>query len=818
MHDLLLPLKNLNFKSYQVNTNASLNIEQVVEIAHSTLILHDGPPFANGVLHAGHGVNKLLKDFINRLYTIYSYNVHYVPGWDCHGLPIEQAIEKKSQTVEIDLCRNHAFNCMTHQKQTFQRLGVLGQWNKSYYTMDKNYEVQVIEALYQLIENKYIVYGKRPVLWSTYEHTSLSDAEVEYKDKVSKSIYILFRTNNDSYILVWTTTPWTIPGNKAICYNKNINYHCIMLQGKKIWISENLTEQLVCKLQENYDTVKNAVFPEYALHPLTNDIIPLILSDHVTNDQGTGFVHIAPSYGLDDFHIAIQHNLHLHEIIDKFGMFTIECLHGVHIDDFESIIPLFQKYILYTENYTHSYPHSWRSKKPLIYMLSNQWFLDLNHNNLRTRALQHLRNVKFYPDISMHRMRSMLENRNNWCISRQRKWGIPLMFFVKDNGDIDMNAKHKLMEIVRARGTQFWFEEDLKHISIHTPVMDIMDVWMESGLTHLILNNRIADIYLEGSDQHRGWFQSSLILSVALYDRAPYRNIITHGFILSKPGEKLSKSSNSSDLNKILSQYGEDTFRLFVANANAIGNDIIFDESNLLASKEILIKIRNTLRFIIGNIKSAPSEEREYYELHILDQYILHRIYCINNQILNYMTSYSVNRIFKLLFAFCQELSNTYFDIIKDALYCDSKDSQRRQSIIVTLKMLLHNLSAWLSIFIPFTISEIEKITECNFSHIKISDKWYREDLNAKFTKIFDIRSKIFKILEERRNEFNSNLEAFIEYPFNEDEKLMSDILIVSGYKYSECINIYKSGTKCKRCWKYSINTVHDICIRCLNV
>lgn len=805
MEELLIN-KNITFTSY-VQTLPNINLE--LDIYDADFILHDGPPFANGNLHAGHGVNKLLKDFINRLYILYGYKISYIPGWDCHGLPIENAIEKKYKNIDINICKEYAQSWIEIQKQTFKRLGVLGTWNKPYITMNNDYEYNVISALYKLIEQGYIIRGKKPIMWSISEQTSLSDAEIEYKDIISKSIYVLF-PSNDSYIMIWTTTPWTILANKAICYNKNIKYKCIKIKNKKIWLAESFIDIFAQKLNISYEII-DEIFPSIAYHPISKQTIPIIHGDHVM-DNSTGFVHTAPAYGLDDFNICKQYNIELVEIIDKYGNFTLDILSGLKINNcFDRISELLHDHLILSEDYKHSYPHSWRSKKPLIYMLSDQWFFDLNNNNLKEKILNILKFISFYPDISSNRMFAMIQNRNDWCISRQRKWGIPLMFCLNDQGEIDLTMKDQILSLVKEKGTSIWFDNEMNDL-FPNRIIDIMDVWLESGLSYLILDKQ-ADLYLEGSDQHRGWFQSSLITSMALLNRAPYKAIMTHGFIVSQPGEKLSKSKGSQSLDTILDQYGPDIFRIFVANNNCIGHDITFNDISLQNAKNILYKLRNTIRFLIANIQVTSFERLEYHEYSLLDKYILHLMYQMNQSIVKYMKEYQINRIFKLIIEFNHKISYLYLDVIKDSLYCDKNTSKKRCAIVTILEYILNNLASWLKIFIPFTIEEVSLLMNNKYEKIIIYDYWYNESLAKRFDNILKVREKIMKLLEEERNKNNikSNLEAYIEYPFKEDEKLMEDILIVSNYKYSEQIRIYNIGNKCSRCWKYYITE----CKRC---
>ena len=819
MRNVLLP-KKIKFNSYKVSSNIRLDLQ--IQVGND-FTLHDGPPFANGDLHIGHGVNKVSKDIINRIKILYGYRINYKPGWDCHGLPIENAVPKSDDNNDqyITKCKAHASMYIERQKKTFQRLGIVADWNNIYTTHSNDYEYSLVEIMYSLAEKGYIKNGKMPIMWSISERTSLSDAEIEYKDKISKSIYILFPTDSAN-ILVWTTTPWTIPANKAICFNKDIKYVCIKSSsGKKMWVSEALLKNIKDKIE--FDSIIDGEeFPSHAYHPISGERVLLFHGDHVTNEVGTGFVHTAPAHGIEDFKVALEHNLDIPDIVDEAGNFTEGKLKGLNIEDcFDELKRLSNGCIIYEEDYLHSYPHSWRSKKPLIYRISNQWFFDLDHNNLREKSIKALdNNVNFFPRESSNRMIAMLSSRPHWCLSRQRKYGTPMAFYTKEDGSIDLTRKEEALSIIKNGGIEAWSQ-----IEERNKVNDIVDVWFESACSNIIVNKgKKSDVYYEGSDQHRGWFQSSLIVSAAVNGDAPYKNLLTHGFVVSGDGEKLSKSKGAQSLDEILDKYGVDTFRILVSSTDVIGHDICVDNSMFDTASKTLFKIRNTMLFLLGNV--VESEEDNDIDYEIIERYILHKIYSLNETIKDYIDRYEMHLIFRSLTQFITEISSFYFEIRKDTLYCDSIDNNIRRSCISVLRILLNNLSLWFSVFIPYSMEEVFSIFRIS-DKLRIKNEWRDDDLFIEFNKVLEERIKIMKMIEDKREtkEIGSSLEAYVEYnnkngiELLNNEEFMSQI-IIAKYKLSERDFVSKCpGEKCIRCWKYIENPISTeegyLCKRC---
>ena len=795
-------------------------------------ILHDGPPYANGNIHMGTALNKILKDIITKFHQMDGKDSVYVPGWDCHGLPIEWKIEeqyKKNKKNKNDVpivefrkeCRDFANKWINVHKDQFTRLGVIGDWENYYSTMSFDAEAQIVRELGKFLKEGSLYRGYKPVLWSTVEKTALADAEVEYMDHVSDTIYAAFpikKTNlkeiEGSNIIIWTTTPWTIPANKALAYNSNLIYLVVKIKDdgdfkdKKIIVAKDLLESLIkeCEVQ-SFNIEKEFSGKEFegtiCSHPFL-DIgydydIPMLEARFVTTEQGSGIVHCAPSHGPDDFNLCLKNNIKALETVDDDGKYTKNIIkfEGTHIFKANPIVIenlKNQKKLLANGKLTHSYPHSWRSKAPLVHRATAQWFISMESHGLRTKSLKAIDETVFYPSKAKERIKSMIETRPDWCVSRQRVWGVPLPIFLsKKTGKalIDDEVFENIAKIFEKEGSDCWFsDEDQKFLGKkynsedYEKMSDIVEVWFDSGSTHsYVLEKREdlkwpASMYLEGSDQHRGWFHSSLLESCGTRGRAPFESILSHGFVVDGKGLKMSKSTGNVILpEEVLKKYGADILRIWVASSN-YAEDLRIDYSILDQHAESYRKIRNTFRYLLGNIQDdfidKNFEDLNIEQLPDLEKYMLHRIYLMNKNFYNYFNSYNFHNLYKELLNFCTvELSAFYFDIRKDLLYCDPIDSKKRSDCILVLNIILNCLLKWFAPILSFTTEEIfrliNKKEDENSIHlknfIKIPENWNNEELNSNWEKIKKIRDEANVSIETQRAEkiIGSSLEANIQ-------------------------------------------------------
>ena len=856
--------------------------------------LHDGPPYANGHLHMGHALNKILKDIIIRTKQMQGFDAAFVPGWDCHGLPIEWKVEEKykkkgENKINISIlefrnkCREFAEHWIKIQKEEFIRLGVLGDWKNYYSTMSYKVEAQIVREIGKFLLNGTLYRGSRPVMWSVVEKTALADAEIEYENHESNAIYVLFpidKTNQkiddekNTNILIWTTTPWTIPGNRALAFNKNSSYSLVKLDKNYEHITINPNDCFIianglinklkddCKIDE-LKIIKNISGKELektiCKHPL-HDFgykfeVPLLAADFVTKEEGTGIVHIAPGHGLDDFNLGKQNNIEVPKTIDESGIYckNVPLFEGEHVfkvDD-KVIDSLEQnKKLFFRTKINHSYPHSWRSKAPLIFRNTTQWFISLEKKNLRSKALKSLKNVVFYPGREKNRITSMIENRPDWCISRQRFWGVPLPIFINKKTNeplIDKNVIENIARIFEKKGSDAWFQLNPSKFlgkkynkDDFIQLKDVIEVWFDSGSSHAyVLESRNdltwpADLYLEGSDQHRGWFHSSLLHSCGTRNKAPFKNILSHGFVVDGKGKKMSKSQgNVVSPNEIINKYGSDILRLWTV-ASDYFEDIKIDENIIQFQVDTYRRIRNTFRFLIGNLKNYEKKEDVIYKnLLDLEKYILHRVWEINEIILDSINQNDYHKIYKELLFFCSnDLSSFYFDIRKDSLYCDSKLSLRRRSCRMVLKQIFDFLTAWFAPILCFTAEEawlsnnLNNKESIHFREFpKPGKKWKNTNLSKKWNKIIDLRKVVTSAIEIEREKkiLGSSLEANVEFSVSKKFNNfltgipLNEIFIVSSCKsvdklsgetfnfpeYKDIIVKVKKaiGSKCERCW-----------------
>ena len=864
-------------------------------------ILHDGPPYANGNLHIGTALNKILKDIINRYQSMLGKDANYVPGWDCHGLPIEWKIEEQYRKKGKDKdavpiiefrkeCREFAKKWMDIQSKEFQRLGVCGNFANPYTTMTYAAEASIANEMGKFLLNGGLYRGSKPVMWSVVEKTALAEAEIEYEDHKSTTIYAKFAIKETNFekikganVVIWTTTPWTMPGNRAVAFSKKINYVLLKITktdenslakiNQQIIIAKDLLKEVThnCKILEWEELleIKGEKFEDVVLsHPLSEHgythKVKMLPAEFVTVDQGTGFVHIAPGHGEDDYFLGKKFNIEVPDTLEGNGKLRehLPLFGGMHVlRDNSKIADIMSEKssLIGRGELIHSYPHSWRSKAPLVFRNTPQWFISMNENSLKEIALKEIEKTKFYPLAGKQRLYSMIENRPDWCLSRQRAWGIPIPVFInKKTGEPlrDKSVIERVVEAFKIKGSDAWFDtppekflEPEYNIDEFEQVQDIADVWFDSGSTHaFVLEDRDdlkspADLYLEGSDQHRGWFHSSLLESVGSRGVAPFEGILTHGFVLDDKGRKMSKSlGNTVNPQDILRDYGADILRLWVAGSDyyedlRIGPEIIKHHTDHYR------RLRNTLRYLLGSLNDFQEKEKiEYTNMPQLEQWLLHRIFEMNNSIKEKILDYQFHSIYTEIHNFCTiELSSFYFEIRKDLLYCGDSDSNDRRGCRTALDILFKHLTTWLAPILCFTSEEAWQCyvkDKKNSIHLKTipnsNVKWKNDDLNNKWKRIRYIRSIVLAKIEEARNNsiIKSSLQAKVEVILSKSDKSLfknlvpEDLFITSEVDFvteeigEPEVKISSAlGNKCVRCWKILPEVKEDgICKRCNDV
>ncbi len=849
-------------------------------------VLHDGPPYANGNIHMGTALNKILKDIIVKFHQMDGKDSVYVPGWDCHGLPIEWKIEEqykrnKKNKNEVPIvefrkeCRSFAEKWIGVHKEQFKRLGVVGDWENYYSTMSYDAEAQIVRELGKFLKEGSLYRGFKPVLWSTVEKTALADAEVEYQDHKSDTIYVNFpvKSSNikeleNSNIVIWTTTPWTIPANKALAYNESLDYLLIQIndngefKDKKIVIAESLLETVIkdCEIQKykNLKSFKGKDFKNTICNHPFLDLgydydIPMLEARFVTTEQGTGIVHCAPSHGPDDFNLCINNGIKAIETVDGDGKYTknVSLFEGIHIFKANPIVIeklKEQKKLLKNGELIHSYPHSWRSKAPLVHRATPQWFISMDSHKLRKKALKAIDETTFYPSKGKERLKSMIETRPDWCVSRQRVWGVPLPIFVNKKTKeilVDEDVFETIAKIYEKEGSDCWFSDDPQKFlgkkyksEDFEKLSDIVEVWFDSGSTHsFVLEKRKdlkwpASMYLEGSDQHRGWFHSSLLQSCGTRGKAPFESILSHGFVVDGKGLKMSKSlGNVIAPEDILKKYGADILRIWVASSN-YAEDLRIDYSILDQHSESYRKIRNTFRYLLGNLNDNFEEKKmediDINQLPELEQFMLHKIYSLNIKFNKYFRDYDFHNLYKELLNFCTvDLSAFYFDIRKDVLYCDPKDSEKRKSTLLLLNIILNSLLKWFAPILSFTTEEIYQLISKKNKSIHLENfldfpkKFENEKIERKWDELIKIRDICNISIEEKRasKEIGSSLEAELQIKLNNKFKQivngidLSELCITSkaevyfdGQVDIDVVTKKSSGKKCSICWKIRLD------------
>ena len=894
-------------------------------------LLHDGPPYANGHLHIGHALNKILKDMVVRSHQMMGFDARYVPGWDCHGLPIEWKIEeqyrakgKNKDDVPINElrgeCRKFAQGWVDIQREEFKRLGVNAKWDNPYLTMNFESEAVIAEEFMKFVMNGSLYRGSKPVMWSPVEKTALAEAEIEYHDVTSHTIWVKFpivsvlsnapMAGNDqdssdllgASVVIWTTTPWTIPSNKAIAYNPKISYALYEVVeahdgnwaaiGEKYLLARDLADAVFKSANvDKYKELRTVGAEELAAleckHPFADldpfwdyaEGVPMIDGDHVTDEAGTGFVHTAPSHGADDYEVFVKRG------------WTDRMTHNVNESSaFEDFVPFFAglevfnrkgkegkanstvisklveaNAIIARGRIKHSYPHSWRSKAPIIFRNTPQWFvaidkelndgMDTHGKTIRQRALTEIDNVKWTPKSGRNRLYSMIENRPDWVLSRQRAWGVPLSCFIKvsETGDVeilrDEAVNARIAEAFRAEGADAWFEDGAaeRFLGAHAGegwelVTDILDVWFDSGSTHaFVIRDRadgspdgVADVYLEGTDQHRGWFHSSLLQSVGTKGKAPYREVVTAGFTLDSKGMKMSKSiGNTIAPEQVIRQYGADILRLWVAQVDYTNDQRIGDEI-LKGVADSYRRLRNTMRFMLGNLNGfSDAEKVEAADMPELERFILHRLAELDTVVREGYAAHDFQGVFQKLFHFCtSDLSALYFDIRKDVLYCDG-DSVERRSARTLLDILFHRLTTWLAPMLVFTMEDVwlERFPGAESSvhmvDFPVTPDWRDAELAARWETLRKVRRVVTGAIEVERTAkvIGASLEAAPTVYVDADTKALldgldfADICITSALTLTDsaapetaftlpdvagvAVTFTKAdGEKCLRCWK----------------
>ncbi len=876
-------------------------------------ILHDGPPYANGNIHIGHAMNKTLKDIIVRSQQMSGKDAPYVPGWDCHGLPIEWMIEKQYQKKKIKKddvdpiefraeCRAFAAKWVDVQREEFKRLGIFGDWDKPYLTMNFDSEAQIVRELQKFLMNGSLYRGSKPIMWSVIEKTALAEAEIEYQDHTSHMIDVGFTVVKSdvealvgSKIVIWTTTPWTIPGNRGIAYGKDIDYLLFEVKavdegsrvavGTKISTCHQLKEAFLSRAGvteiTEIATFKGSDLMGTICHHPWHDTgydfdVPVIEGFHVTTEAGTGYVHIAPSHGQEDFEVGKDAGLPVPFTVDDGGlyydsvpMFAGEHVYKVHdhvCEELENVAALFAR-----DTIRHSYPHSWRSKAPLIYRNTPQWFVSMEETGIRDTAVAEIDAVRWVPKNAKNRMMAMVSDRPDWLLSRQRAWGVPITVFVhKETGDLlkDDVVNGRIATAIEAQGADAWYSTDGAtflgsdyNADDYEKIGDILDVWFDSGSTHaFVLEKRDdlrspADLYVEGTDQHRGWFQSSLLESCGTRGHAPYKNVLTHGFTLDDKGKKMSKAlGNGIAPQKIIEQFGADILRLWVTstdymNDHRIGNNIIQGQV------EAYRKIRNTMRFLLGNLAEfSEGEKLPLSEMPELDRLVLHRLYELDAINCQAIADFNFNRIYTALYNFVTvDLSAFYFDIRKDCLYCDGETSIRRRAARTVLDQIFYVLSKMMAPILVFTAEEIWQSrfpSEDDSIHLhsfhNIPAEWRDDALAEKWEKIRALRKVVTGALEVERREkrIGSSLQAQVRIYVTDaayaDAVSQIDLAELSITSTAEIIvsnapegafthedvdgiavvSSLAEGGKCERCWQIlptvgSVVGHDDICPRC---
>ncbi len=872
-------------------------------------VLHDGPPYANGDLHIGHAVNKIIKDMILKSKTLSGFDAPYVPGWDCHGLPIEHKVEtmigragtKVPYTEFRKKCREYAAKQIEGQKKDFIRLGVLGDWQNPYLTMNFDTEANIVRALAKIVENGHLVKGYKPIYWSVVGQSALAEAEVEYQDKTSTSLDVRFpfvaqaeteavfnalegdKGNGRISLVIWTTTPWTIPSNQAVSVHAELEYSLVQFGDERLVLATDLVETVANRWGVEPFTVVascqgNVLEGMLMEHPVYDKQVPVILGDHVTTDAGTGAVHTAPDHGMEDFEVGRKYGLGTLNYVQGNGVFVDATgeFAGIHV--YKADKPVCDALeregkLLFQEKFSHSFPHCWRTKTPLIYRATPQWFISMTEKGLLADAKEAVKGVRWVPSWGQQRMEAMLESSPDWCVSRQRTWGVPITLFThKQTGELHPNTvelMEKVAQEIEKTGIDAWYEIDAQQLlgddaENWDKVTDTLDVWFDSGVTHhSVLRTREeltfpADLYLEGSDQHRGWFQSSLKTSIAINGVAPYKQVLTHGFTVDEKGYKMSKSLGNTIVPKeVTDSLGADILRLWVASTD-YANEMSVSKQILQRTADTYRRIRNTARFLMANLKGfEPSDALPFDQLIALDQWAIDRSKKLQVEIIEHFDNYEFLQVCQKISHFCsQDLGGFYLDIIKDRQYTSGADSTARRSAQTALYHIVEALVRWIAPILSFTADEIWQNLAGDRSDSIQLETWYTklEDLpadsalNADFwEQIMAVKTAVNKELEAQRGAgaIGSSLEAKVVLYADDNlaellaklEDELRFVLITSETSVEPLANaqgasetevaglslkvLKLDSQKCERCWHHredvGANTEHEqLCGRCI--
>jgi len=857
-------------------------------------ILHDGPPYANGEIHIGHAVNKVLKDIIVKSKSLSGFDAPYVPGWDCHGLPIELQVEKKigkagvkvSPAVFRKACREYAGKQVNIQKEAFIRLGILGDWDNPYLTMDFAFEADIVRSLGKISQNGHIVKGAKPVHWCTDCGSALAEAEVEYEDKHSPAVDVRFQVvDEDGFlsrchhvpehegagplsVVIWTTTPWTLPANQGVALNPDLEYAVVQCEKdgnkERLVVAEALLKDAMLRYDiENYHVVaycKGAELEHQLLqHPFYDRQVPIILGDHVTTEAGTGAVHTAPGHGQDDYVVGLKYGLPVDNPVGNDGVFlpNTEIFAGEHVFNANAhVLEVLEQQgkLVHHVAILHSYPHCWRHKTPIIFRATPQWFISMDKNKLREQALDEVKRVAWIPEWGQARIESMMEGRPDWCISRQRTWGVPITFFVhKETGELHPRTAELVEQVaqrIEQQGIEAWFELDAAELlgdeaEHYEKMTDTLDVWFDSGVTHAcVLEKREqlrfpADLYLEGSDQHRGWFQSSLLASVAMNEVAPYKAVLTHGFTVDADGKKMSKSKgNVVAPQSVMKDLGADVLRLWVAATDYRGEMTVSDEI-LRRTSDGYRRLRNTARFLLSNLDDFDPAQHlvDSKDLLALDRWVMDRAFALQEEVKIAYETYQFQHIYQKVHHFCViDLGGFYLDIIKDRQYTAKADGLARRSAQTAMYHVLEALTRWLAPIISYTADEIWQYLPGERSESVFLETWYQglveldddSAFNREFwQKVMAVRAAVGKELEKSRakgdigSSLNAELELYCNAEFFDVLKqlsnelhfifITSNALVIGEHNApEEAIQTEIEGIKLK-----VVVSEHDKCVRC---
>ena len=876
-----------------------------------SFILHDGPPYANGSIHIGHSVNKILKDIIIKSKGLSGFDSPYVPGWDCHGLPIELKVEgmvgkpgEKVSAAEFrEECRKYAKTQVEAQKTDFIRLGVLGDWEHPYLTMDFNTEANIIRSLGKIIANGHLHKGSKPVHWCTDCGSALAEAEVEYYDKKSPAIDVRFRAEDEALVagkfaaagegplsvVIWTTTPWTLPANRGVALHPELDYVLVQVNGEqpeRLVLGAALYESVLARAKiADFTILGRCAGADLELlrfhHPFYDFTVPVVLGDHVTTDSGTGAVHTAPGHGQEDFVVGNKYGLEVANPVAGNGTYLADTplFAGQHVFKAnDKVVDVLREHgaLLHHEAYLHSYPHCWRHKTPIIFRATPQWFISMEQAGLRKKALADIKGVRWIPEWGQNRIEAMVENRPDWCISRQRTWGVPIALFVhKETQQLHPRALELMEEVakrVEVKGIQAWWDLDAAELlgaeaADYDKVPDTLDVWFDSGSTHASVvdvrpefNGHSADMYLEGSDQHRGWFMSSLMIGVAMKHQAPYRQVLTHGFTVDGSGRKMSKSlGNVVSPQDVMNKLGADILRLWVASTDYTGEMTVSDEI-LKRSADAYRRIRNTARFFLANLNGFNPETDMVSpeEMVVLDRWAVGRAKAVQEEIIAAYENYDFHIVTQKLMQFCSvEMGSFYLDIIKDRQYTAKADSIARRSCQTALFHIVEAMTRWLAPIMSFTAEEIWKLLPGQRDKLVMTGEWYTglfamqagEALDdTVWADLLAVRAEVNKALEVARNEklIGSSLQAEVTLFANAELAaklhllgeelrfvlLTSKVMVQEvsaqpeGAQATEVAGLWlqvavSTAAKCERCWHHvddvGAHEGHgDICGRCV--